>query len=59
MRLESLAVLELSALAKSGAVHLCLSDHLSIPLSPVELEPQEVHFRNRCSEALRLFIGRG
>ena len=52
-------MLELSALAKSGAVHLCLSDHLSIPLSPVELEPQEVHFRNRCSEALRLFIGRG
>jgi hypothetical protein len=37
-----LAPLELSALADSGAVHLCILEHLAIQLSLAELEPREV-----------------
>ncbi|MCS5693653.1 clan AA aspartic protease [Cyanobium sp. FGCU-6] len=37
-----LASLEVSALADSGAVHLCIPEHLAIQLSLAELERREV-----------------
>ncbi len=37
-----LAPLEVSALADSGAVHLCIPEHLAIQLSLAELERREV-----------------
>jgi hypothetical protein len=41
-----LAPLEVSALADSGAVHLCIPEHLAIQLSLAELEPREVVLGN-------------
>ena len=37
-----LAPLEVTALADSGAVHLCFPDHLAIQLNLAELERREV-----------------
>jgi hypothetical protein len=37
-----LAPLEVSALADSGAVHLCIPEHLAIQLSLAELDRREV-----------------
>ena len=37
-----LTPLPVSALADSGAVHLCLPEHLAIQLQPAELERREV-----------------
>jgi hypothetical protein len=37
-----LAPLEVSALADSGAVHLCIPEHLAIQLNLAELERREV-----------------
>jgi hypothetical protein len=37
-----LAPLEVSALADSGAVHLCIPEHLAIQLSLTELERREL-----------------
>ena len=37
-----LAPLEVSALADSGAVHLCIPEHLAIQLSLAELEQREL-----------------
>lgn len=41
-----LAALEVSALADSGAVHLCIPEHLAIQLSLAELERREVVLGN-------------
>jgi hypothetical protein len=41
-----LAPLEVSALADSGAVHLCIPEHLAIQLSLAELERREVVLGN-------------
>ena len=45
-----LAPLEVSALADSGAVHLCIPEHLAIQLSLAELE----RLRCVCSEPAHL-----
>lgn len=37
-----LAIVEVSALADSGAVHLCIPEHLAIQLQLAELERREV-----------------
>ena len=41
-----LAPIEVSALADSGAVHLCIPEHLAIQLSLSELERREVVLGN-------------